>query len=358
MSGYGLGPYGLGPYGVSPWDAPVLTQPPPLDLLITRIGGRDPVTLVASDLAASWSVQQGGLLSAIAVTTDVLAAFGTVDLRGRWLSWRHPALGTWSGVITDVVPTSEGVTELAAGDFRLLLDRRRTAKVYDLQAATPGGIVKRLIADATRQEPLWIDDVTADEQGIPVAYQSRADDLLAAVTDLASASGQEWRVTAERVLEWRLRLGTDQTASVELVEGRHLAEWRFPHALAPITNDLLAVPSNTDYQQTRAVVVRDEASIQAHGLRQGGTVITEAVSEAMLRPKAAALVAQTAWAGRAFEATVLDEDDVWAAFAEGDRIRVLLPSLDASVVCRVMVRSYDARSNSLRITGDIWEAGG
>lgn len=325
-----------------------------LDFTVAQLGWSRPIRLTATGIAAGWAVREPGVFSAEVVTSDLIAETGTVDLRGRWLRWDHPTLGRWSGVVTDTQPDSDsGATELAATDFRVLLDRRRTAKVYDIQSATAGGIARRLVTDASRLEPLWITEVRADETGPKIGYQARAGDVLAALGSLADAAGQEWRVDGDRVLEWRAKLGRNLRSTVQLVEGREIVSFRYPHALTPVVNDLLVVPANADYARTNSVVVRDSASIRQFGVRSDTVVVTDAVVEGMLRPRGLARMGQLAKLGRTLALAVTDDDDVWAAFREGDTMTALLSSINTRIAARVMTRAWDSDGVVLNLMCDV-----
>jgi hypothetical protein len=322
---------------------------------IAGAGGIDPIRLPALAPTASWAVRPPGTFAAELRPADALDAFGTIDLRGRWLTWDHPTAGRWSGVITQAHwSKGQGAVSLGARDFSFLLAKKRTAKEYDLTPAPSGSHVYRVVADASRVHALWLTELAIEALGAPVPLAARGQMVLDVLDGLARDGDAEWRVTPARVLEWRARLGVDRTADVALVEDRHIIDVDWTADLEAVTNDLLVIPSNADYQRTEAVAVEYAERIATLGTRMQDTlVVTDRISEAGLRPQAEAALRRLAYQGEVLTLILTDADGCFGWFAEGDTVTVLLPTINRRLAFRVMVRSIDVGTGRMTVTGDV-----
>lgn len=362
MTAYGAGAYGTGVYGASVVAAdPVVPGgkigPGVGDLLITDIGGGNPHTLLANGVACSWAVKGAGSLSAELMTRDLIERWGRVDLRSKWLRWRHPDLGVWGGEIGDCqVDLTTETTEIAAATFEALLAARQLARAYEIpRGAMAGDLAVRIIADAGRADGhTWIEDVIADSAGEALRWSSGGGSLLEALDDLASQSGQEYWVDPEtRILYWRARIGRDLTPTVCLVEGRDIVGGQVTFALEPVVTELTAIPAAEPYAVSQAFTVRHEAGIINYGVRQADQVYPQGVSKSVLRSIAKADLASRVTRGQAASLDIINAGGMFAQFREGDTVGLLLPSINARVSFRPMVRSYDTTSNTLSIAGDV-----
>lgn len=336
--------------------APWRDGPQVFELQVTRPGDGDPVRLSTAGISVGWQVESQQTFSAEVATDDLIYRFGTIDLRGSWLRWTHPTLGVWGGEINDVgSDSSTQTTELAALDFSALLASRRLAKVYDVTAAPPGGLVRRVVRDAGRDAGsyTWVTAFLIEEMGDPITLELRGGKVDEALRTISTNSGHEWWVDEDRVLHWYRRRGRDCSGQVQLVEGRHVHNARYSLALGPIVNDLLVIPSDDTYAKTESLVIEDDASIRQVGRRQDQRLYTGLVTESTLRPLGTQDLRKLTKLGDTVTFDVVNVDGCFAWFREGDTINVLMPTINRRLTVRVMVRTYDTDTGVLSVSGDV-----
>jgi hypothetical protein len=335
--------------------------PSAFEISITKPGDVSPIVLTASGVSCNWVYTGQQQLSAEVLTSDVLAAFGTIDLRGRWIRYDHKTLGVWAGQITECeADLATGTLEIAATDFSSLLESRRLAKVYDVTSSTAGALFRRIIVDSQREVDLysWIRLGGADETGDPLDIELRGGTVLEAVEALESNSNEEWYVDENRNAYWTRRRGRNRTAAVQLVENIHVAGGRYTLALGPIKNDLLVVPANEAYASSESFVIDDDDSIKRYGRRQEQLTYTTGVTKASLLPVARRDLNRLKSLGDTIEFDVVnvalnDVSCAFESFREGDSIMLLLPGVNRNMQVRVLARSYDTNLALLHISADI-----
>lgn len=329
------------------------------DVTFLRPGGSSPVTLPSTGYRASWAVKPPSTLSAEVVTADLIDAFGTTDLWGAyWVEAEHPTAGVWAGVVTGTEPTLEtGTTEVAARDYTELLAARTTAKVYDVPAINPGGMARKIILDAGRANPTWIEGFELDPLLPAIPFATRAEQVLAAIDRLADESGAEWEITHERILRFLRRLGRDVSASRQLVQGRQIVAGSVSQFGDAVRNELLAIPADQDFVRTTSVVVADADSRRRRGLRQDTVVFDGMTTETQLKPAALAELAKRVDQGMAFRLTVMESDadgdePCFSWFSTGDIVGCSLPSINWEGTIRIRVRTLDTETNQMTITAE------
>ena len=233
---------------------------------------------------------------------------------------------------------------------------RRAPKRADTGMASPGAVLRRAVADRYRASaPIGLDVVT-DWVGGAVPAALRGEDLRNLLFGLSRASGWEWRVDhTGPTLEFRRRVGTDRSASVALVEGAAVVDYDLGFDLDARFNELAVVPTDAAYARSRSVVVRDDASIARHGLRQQSEVVSGFVSRAGLATAARARLNQLLQQGDTLTLVTRDEGRVWAGFREGDDVLAVLAGANVRVRARVMVRAYDLEADLLSLSCDVTE---
>lgn len=328
---------------------------PIYDITISRIGDVNPVYVEANGIQCTWTKSEPGSLSA-EVPTETLWALGiAADPRGLWLRYEHPLLPVWEGEIGAYRHSLEsGVTELAASTFDTLLEARRPAKTYDRQSAQPGAIVKRAIIDAGRTSTTtWITAVEADESGQPIPLRTRGTNILDVIRQITDAGHLEYRMKPGRILEARAHLGDDLTDSVQLVWGVDVVGGDYVGDIRPLVNDLLAVPGDNEYERSGSVVVRDTASIQAHGVRQDTRTFDGFVTKTSLRPVAERQLAILVKQGLVATLALSNEGGCFGRFDVGDTVSLLLPTIGVLTDFRIGPISYDTEDDLLTVTGGI-----
>jgi hypothetical protein len=333
-------------------------------------GESNPVVVDLNGGAFSWPVNDTGTANVECRTRDLKDA-GLLpardNLAGKWFAWDGPP-GRWAGVVAAVRSHGTGTTEVVARSFDALLQARRTPKVADTGMANVGAVLRRNVEDRHRaSDPLRL-EIATDGHGPAVPAIQRANDLHDLLAGLARSSGWEWRVDHDaRTLEFRERVGRDRSGSVVLTEGAAVRGFDLAFDLEALRNELLAVPADEPFARTRTVAVRDDHSVNRHGLRQASEVFPGLVTRAGLRAVADARLGQLVGQGDTLGLTLGNDGGVngpaegpgsallWSAFREGDSVLAVLPSANARVRARVMVRAYDLEADELDLSCDVEE---
>lgn len=369
-------------------------------------GGVNPRRLLVAQAACSWELSNAGMFSCFASLHAIQDAGLPTNLKGMWVEWESPA-GKFGGVITGR-PVTDGVAEIAAMSYAMLLRGRVVMFNVRPSDAPAGGIVRRIFREIVREHPTFLSLGYVDESGPPMAMSFAAQDVFTDILPaLANDSGSEWIVTPDRVFHFSRYIGEDRSNSVRLVEGRHIASYRVGDDMWLTANSLIGVSASAEieakeYMATRKKRVRvkrttkpnprwrkggemprritkrkaywkyydeqypdtltsidpfialgqtNEASINQYGpieairtygdTRDMGTIEgrLERELDAMLNPAIA------------LEMTLVDIDNCYRRFAEGDVVWVDIGSAALSGAFRVIHRSYD--SGGLRIAGDL-----
>jgi hypothetical protein len=307
---------------------------------------------------ASWSkpVSDVGTFNAEVPTRHLKDAGLLPDPRGRWVAWAHGAL-VWAGVVTAVRDDAgSGTTELVARTWEWLLQGRRAPRFGQTNAANPGDLLRRAIADRSRgSDPIGL-EVLADRTGAAIPLVARGSDLLDLLRDVVRRGGGDYTVDhATRTLVYRNRIGVDRSGTVVLSEGRHVVGYRRDLDLEALYNEVLVTPADEPYGRTRSVEARDDASIRRHGLRQTSIVVEGLVTRAALRPAAEAELARLVGLGQTLSLEVANVDRCWESFAEGDAITAVLPGVNARYRLATRIINYDTDTDLLGVTGSVEE---
>jgi hypothetical protein len=331
------------------------------EVTLSRPGGRDPRVVALNGIAVSWVVDDSGTASA-EVASSALRFIGALpDPRGWELYWEHETLGPWWGEVEDCETSiGTGTTELAARTWDAALEKRVLPRRYDPPAAPAGSLLRRAANDVARSgHPLRI-VVLADETGESLPLDQGGGDLADVLRAVERTADGGWRARHDaRAIEWRRgTVGRDLRASVVLVEGRQVVDGSVRRERRPVVNEVTAVQSDRPFARAAAVVVRDEASVGALGLRQETVVYPGLGSAAALGPAARADLARAVLRGRSFRLDLTDARDdptdrCFAAFREGDTVGVVVPSANDEFAGRVMVRAWDSERSILTVYGEV-----
>lgn len=233
--------------------APMTTTAAHFEVVVMDRGGFNPRRLAVAEPSASWEIGGPGAFSAFARIADLRAVGLGGDLTGRWLEWDHPTAGRWGGVVTGR-PVSDGVAEVAADGYAALLRGRVLAEQDRGVAGAGGGLARRAVIAAGRDEPTYVTIGTIGEGGEFVSLDTGGGDVAESILPgIAEAAGIEWRVDADRRFHASRKLGRDRSASVRLVEDRHVVGYR-------IDDDLWASSLGTVYAASPSVAPGGGAS--------------------------------------------------------------------------------------------------
>lgn len=324
-----------------------------LEVTVTEAGQDSPKRMPINGIVRSERIGNGVRGEAsVEFETATLRANGLLDCEGFWLFHDHGDLGTWAGVIkTAVNHLGSGTTEVAALTNEELLDKKRTAKTYNVSDGDAGGIAKRVILDAGRSGSAFIEGFRIAPSGL-VDIDLRAEQVLDAVDQLAALAGAEWRITADRWFEFGPRLGKD-LSTVVLMEGRDIgADSDVIRDVTPRVNVLAAMSAVSEYTRRTAVVVSDDTSVEEIGRREDTITFPYMVKESALRFAARKELERRQRLGRAATIEVRNTHRAWSAFSVGDTVRLLIPSCNVDAYFRVMVRTWDSDSDRVFVTGE------
>lgn len=326
-------------------------------LTIAERGWGDKRAIVAGDVSASWSVSRPGKLSAI---LDARRAWllDVDDYVGKWVRWDHPTCGAWGGVVQDAqCDLQRGTVELSCDSFHDLLAKRRTPATYRQASAPAGSLVLRAITDAGVDDPVPLDSAVADEDGPLFQFQWRGQELLSIVSGMASTAAMDYDVTLDDdtdaiALEFRRRVGRDQTGSVLLVEGYHVIDGTITRSRANLVNDRLAVSADQNYQDAAITVVVDGDSIAAYGRRQDTARYPNVGDAWALATRARADLQTLASPQNPVSIRVPDNEKQLTDVRTGDTIRLWSASANATYAFRVMNRAVMAAQGIVTLSGD------
>lgn len=235
------------------------------EAIISDRGGKNPRRLPIANPSCSWELNTAGSFSAFARIRDLRAAGLGHDLKGRWLEWEHPTAGRWGGVLSGR-PVEDGVAELAADGWAKLLSGRVLAEQDTPPPGPIGGLIRRLVIAAGRDDPTFIKLGVIDEGGPSIQIDTGGgdigDDLL---PQLAQDGGAEWYVDADRRINVARKLGRDRSATVRLVEDRHVTNFRLDDDLwSSVRGQVFVIesPAATTARAAQAVAGAAFAPIQ------------------------------------------------------------------------------------------------
>lgn len=326
------------------------------DVVIARHGDRDRQPLSCGGIIVSSEVNAAGAFSAFARTSDVLDIVANPeDLRGMWLTWPHPTLAGFGGVITDVAVRSSGVIEIAAGGWLVLLAKHLTRR-RDIQiSAQAGAIAGRIVRDAGAVSPTGIAGVSADEWGEFVSWRDDGGEVLSAISRIANLSDQDYAVGEEdRIFYWRRQFGTDLSASVQLVQGYHIAEWRPSWSLDPVVTEVVLSSSNRNrFATAPSVAGNDPDAYAAFGPRQMRGTYRGRLPRSVVQGAAQKQAERLSRRGRVIDFDVVDVDGCFGWFRRGDTITIVIADIDRALQVRCLALSWSQDSNVLRVSGEL-----
>lgn len=337
------------------------------DIILSERGGRNAVRVATAGLSCSWEVNRAGTLSCQVPVADLVAAGWAGSPLGGWVRFEHPTAGAWGGVVTAGNP-GDGIWDIAAQSFHVLA-RKRLVKLSDAEeepaSGTPGGLLRQAFALASLgiegfSDPIRLTLGTIWEGGPTIEVVYANEDLYERVLpSLADELGYEWGVTADRVLNFGQRLGTDKSATVKLVQGRHIAVdaqavedlWGVENVLMAQGVGRLTLGGLSALYRITALAI-NEASVDAFGammaVRDYGGPYD---SENAIRKLAEAEVGVSGLPPVAVSLPVVDEEGVWADVREGDDVTVVLGLTGLRLKLRVMVRALDLASGVQTVSG-------
>lgn len=194
------------------------------DMVVSAPGNLSPRRVPLAGCQCSWEINGPGSLSAFIRLDDVRGSGLGGDLKGYWLTYATSA-GAWGGVITGQ-PTTGTYMEIAAQGFLALVKGRVLTDPLVAMGGSAGGLARRALAQAGAGNPTFLALGAIDEGGGALTLDLTGDVANDVLPQLAEAGDVEWVVTAERVFTLARRLGHDRSATVRLVEDRHIAQAR------------------------------------------------------------------------------------------------------------------------------------
>lgn len=190
------------------------------DLAISAPGNLEPRRVPIAAPQVSWEINGVGSFSGFVRLDDLLAVGLVGDLKGYWIEYATSA-GPWGGVIT-AQPTTGAIMEIVAGGFATLVRDHVIVNPIVAMSGSAGGLARRALSLAGAGNPTFLTIGSVDEGGGPLAMELVGDVGADILPQIAEAGDVEWMVDTERVFTLARRLGTDRSATVRLVEDRHI----------------------------------------------------------------------------------------------------------------------------------------
>lgn len=373
------------------------------EVTISERGGGNPRRLVVMQASCSFAISSAGMFSAFVRLDDLQQAGLPQNIKGMWIRYESEA-GPWFGVITGR-PVTDGVCELAAMSAAILLRGRVLDALVRPVSGPAGALMRKVLQEATRDEPTFLTIGTIDESGPSLSLSYGAEDVYNDILPmLAGDSGYEWTVTPDRMFHFARFVGEDKSASVRLVEDRHIAGYRASDDLWMISNRLIGTSAAdemeskfvmeeyTKKKRTRnkaykrgangkrgrkyvkrrqtfkrevwqeqldpftSMVTGDIDSIQKYGPLEVVRDYPDTRDLGTIEARLARELSELANPAVAVELTLVNVDDCYRRFVEGDVVWVDIGSAGLSGAFRVKTRSLD--SGGLRVAGDLRPLGG
>jgi len=333
----------------------------PAEAIIARPGWVDQRTIQISPPSCAWRTDGPGSFDCTVRTRDLTTAgMGITQIstavKGRWLWWEHPTAGAWGGVITRT-EIGPWYTRITAEQFNVLMRKRQTAQNVKAVGIAPGSLALYYLTSAARSgDSFLLTGWTAQEGGDAVDLEPRGGDLCDDIIPDLARYGYQWRVRAwtmaERLFEFRERLGVDKRGTVLLSEGRHIVGIRVTGDLWTVANSIIGISGDRVWDQSYGYQQDDDASIRALGRRYEETIAyTGVITRSTIAPLVKRDLAVRRYPQEITEIDLVDADMCFLDFREGDTVRILSAQANSDYAMDVDIRSLDAGRNILTIAG-------
>lgn len=333
------------------------------DLLLTvaNPGYARQRTAVCAELAASWEVSKPGILSAKLPwkqAQTLAGQIGRTTLLGAWVAWRSPQLGAWGGIVRRLPSdVGEGLVELSADSFHVLLKGVVTRRDYTTATGSAGELAINAIADAATDRQLWLDSWAADNTGPTKRIDRRGDDLYDVIDGLATDSGYEWDVTLADDwtinFEFRKRIGQDRTGRVLYADGYNVVPaGNVSPSIEELANEIRAVPGDQRWESAPGVLVTDADSVRTYGRRSETRRYLGLSDIASLETQARLDLVTASVPAIPIAITVTIRDRQLPNVRIGDTVRYWSARQDARYALRIVSIAYEARDGSVKLAGD------
>jgi hypothetical protein len=318
-------------------------------------GGGNPFILDHAAARCSWVVSAPGSFSCVVSDRDARrwGAAGASWLGSKWVRLETADLPAWGGVVT-TMRWAPGTLELGAESFHALLRRRRVPRTYGQQRATAGALAQRAYRDVQADDYTFIRTFEADETGDPIDFEWHGGDLADDVfRELATASGQEWTVDADRAAEWRVRLGADKSGTVHLAYPHEIVSYSLTGDLWTVENDIEGEAADTAFAAPVYDQAEDNASVKTRGRYQTTRTYPNVVSKGTVRPKVKRDLERLANPTQVVTMTVANVAHCWGKFQLGDTILATLPGADSRLRVRLGAIAVDVDGGTMELAGGV-----
>jgi hypothetical protein len=225
-----------------------------------------------------------------------------------------------------------------------ILNYRWTRRRYSPVSGPGGAIVNRAITDIKLDAGMPV-MFSASEAGDFVSFQFRGNSAGDVMSSVQSSTGHEWRsfMDGERTLniEWRERVGRDETSRVVFTEGVNLISLQVDQTISNTINDILAIADDNQYLRARGARVDSPGSVAQFGRRQETIQYKGMVAQSTLGPRAQRDLQKLAVPAVNVTLQVHHLDPQLVYVREGTQIRVVSAAANAVYRARVMTRDVD-----------------
>ena len=323
-------------------------------LTIYDQGWQRPRTIPASQVVATWAVNQPSTLSAIVTLNDV-ARLGRSDVIGAWVYWEHPIQGPFGGIIDDDPSDLDNgtIALTATGMGESLLMDRTTPVLLEPDTGHAGALIRRAITLSTAADPLPLRSIQWDECGPVAEVEWRGEPIWDVIQNVLDQTGQEMQITIDRDrnidLVIRERVGTDRASSVLIAEGYQVAGGRIDHSRLSVTNDITGIAADEDWERSASARIENETSRARYGRRQAVRRYENVVSPLSVKAKVRTDIRNEAVAPYLPTITLPPMHKVGLSIREGDTIRYWSRGANRETLFRVYSRTI--RDEALELAG-------
>lgn len=340
--------------GLNPKRSPSRIGRNPLNrFTVWKRGWTQPKIIEGSGIICTRAINSPGTFGAIVPADQELTGD---EWLGRWITWEHPTGGLWAGYIEDA-PSDAGQStiEIVAVGHANILKHRRTIRRMRPASGPPGAILTTAMAKVQLDAGMAF-NLSVSERGPQLSYEFRAESVDDLMSNLISASGQEWTSYLDQnhalQLIWRARVGRDETSRIVFTDGINIAGLRNAKTINGMVNDLLGIADDEQYERAAGARIQSRGSIGQYGNFQATKHYVGMVSKSTLGKAARHDLASTSLPVMTPEFQVPHLDWRLASIREGTQFRLVSAIDNAVYRARVLAYSINVDAGVTTLTCD------
>lgn len=327
-------------------------------VVIADPGWRNERHIVVGDLSLGWRTNGASRLSC-RIPAREAHLFGFDELLGRWIFHSGPC-GEWGGYVEDTpVDMGSGIMELSCIDHGGLLTHSTVPRTYRQFSSSPGALIKRAIQDSGRDEPLWFDGVSCDEDGSPVTVEWRGEQTSRVVQSLANGAGGLWTVRTDddKLIDFTyVSSPADERGSILLYEGHNVIEGSVRPTISQLVNDILGIANDRSWQQAAGARVIDADSVLEFGRRRDTRSYQGHTRASSIESVARADLARVSGVTGPVSLQIPDRNKILRDLRDGQLVRLASSSANRRYDLTVTGRAHDTTRGIVTVVGTVVES--